>query len=130
MANWTDYVANAGSLTSIYGCEVPALHCVDFHGLETRRDGPSVLLRFDLADYPHSPPRKWVDAKFNRVQLRLLAIGVNEFKMAGLKSNCSLSIEILKENGSFRILGSDDEFLLEIAARHILIDGINAYRSE
>lgn len=114
---------------AIYGQDVPSLHGVDFHGLELRRDGPALLLRFDLPDYPKHPPQKWA-AEFNRVQLRLLALGVRDFKMVGLQRSCRLAVGVVKNDEQIRLLGNGPGMPFEVSADHLLVDGVSAYRAE
>lgn len=130
MANWLEFLVDAAPLKAIYGQDVPSLHGVDFHGLELHRDGPTVLFKFDLPEYPKRPPSKWVAAGCDRVQVRLLAVGVQEFKMAGLQRNCRLAVGLTKIDGRIRLLGEGSGMTFDLSADHLLVDGVSAYRSE
>lgn len=130
MTNWFECILDAAQLEAIYGNEIPSLHGVDFHGLDLHRDGPRALLRIDLSSYPKQPPKKWAAAGFNRVQLRLLAVGIHGFKMNGLQRNCKLAVGLIKENAMIRILGEGAGMSFELLAEHLTVDGISGYREE
>lgn len=130
MNNWLEFISDAAPLKAVYGQDIPSLHGVDFHGIDIHRDGPRVLLRFDLPEFPSHPPKKWVAAGFNRVQLRLLAIGVNDFQMVGLQPQCRLALGMTKENGFIRLLADGPGMKIDMSVEHLLVEGVSAYRNE
>ncbi|ATP48305.1 hypothetical protein CR512_02650 [Pseudomonas putida] len=127
MINWTEHLVDPTALKSLYGEDTPLLKGVNLHGIEIQRDGPKVLLRFDLREFPNHPPTKWKTAGFNRIQLRLLAVGVRQLQISGIQSNCMLDLNITKENGIIRLNADNGALKLEITAEHVMIDGVSAY---
>lgn len=127
MTNLFDYLVDAKQLKAIYGQEFPSLHDVDFHALDLHRDGPRALLKIDLPEFPKSPPQKWIDAGFNRVQLKLLGVGVHHFKMDGLQRNCKLTLSLFKEDDLIRLSGEGSGMSFDISTEHLLVDGLNPY---
>ena len=80
MAHWTDLLDDARPIHAIFGDAPPSIRGVGLHEVVVSRDGPSVSLRLDVAEFPASPPPKW--ARFNTVQLTLGASGVEAMTMS------------------------------------------------
>jgi hypothetical protein len=130
MEIWTENLVDATALKVIYGQDMPSLEGINLHGIDIQRDGPRVLLRFDLREFPKQPPKKWESSGFNRVQLRLLAVGVSELQINGLQSNCILDLNITEEKGTIRLSADSGAMKIDIAAEHLIIDGVSAYCDE
>lgn len=127
MQNWTDYLIDDAPIKSIYGSDIPSLTCVSFHEIVLNRDGPAVLLRFDLHEFPSKPPQKWVKSGFNRVQVKLLATGINRLTINGLKSCMSVNVLISKEEELIRVVGSGDDFEFDLTTEFLLVNSVSAY---
>ena len=84
--NWIDHLNNKLPIKSIYSL-APSLVNVRLHEVRLHQDGPRVSLRLDLNEFPDNPPRKWVAGKFNRAQLTLVLIGIDDFQMTGWNLN-------------------------------------------
>lgn len=128
MHNWVDLLQNALPINAIFGKELPALNNVSVHEIDVKRDGPTVLLRFDLDAFPDCPPVKWKIAGFNRVQVRLLAIGVNELQITGLQPNIYIDIHIVMDGSLIRVQGDNGKFRFDLLTEILVVDGISAYR--
>lgn len=128
MKNWIELISNTASVRPIYGEIIPTLERVDLHEIVLHRDGPMVLLRFDLAEFPERPPSKWAASEFNRVQMKLLAAGVKELDISGLQTHCLLDLVISEDDSLIRIRADNGAVRLNIAAEEMLINGISAYR--
>lgn len=129
MNNWLDFIEDATSVIAIYGDNLPTLEGVDLHEVSLHRDGPRVHLRFDLPVFPGQPPKKWSAANFNRVQLRLIAVGVQDLQISGLQSTCVLDLKITKETKMIRLHADNGQMKIDICAEHFIVDSISAYRS-
>ena len=75
--------------------------------------------------FPPQPPKKW--QAFNRVQLKLVAIDVCEVWISGLKSKCVIDLSIVEE-GVIRLAADNGEMKFNVAARHLMVDSVGAYR--
>jgi hypothetical protein len=127
---WTENLVEATALEAIYGRDTPSLEGINLHGIDIQRDGPRVTLRFDLREFPKQPPKKWEISRFNRVQLRLLAVGVSELQINGLQSSCILDLNITEEKGAIRLSADSDAMKIDIVTEHLIIDSVSAYRDE
>ena len=128
--SWIDLVLDATPVKAIFGQELPMLEDIDLHEIALHRDGPRVLLRFDLQDFPMHPPKKWVAEGFNRVQMRLLASGVRELHIAGWQANNRVDLRIEKDGSLVRIRADNGVVQLDLIADFLIVDRISAYREE
>lgn len=87
-----------------------------------------MLLRFDLAEFPPLPPEKWAAAGFNIVQIRLLALGVEELKIAGLQSDMHIDLGLKKDGALLRISVDSGAMKLDLGATSVVVENVSAYR--
>ena len=130
MTSWTDLVLDAAPLKAIFGPKPPSLESINVHEVVLHRDGPRVLLRFDLHDFPMHPPKKWSAAGFNRVQIRLLALGVQQLQIAGLQSDIQVDLCIDKDGPLIRLQADNNAVRLYLETDFLIVEGINAYKEE
>ena len=127
MNTWIDYLLDSKPISMIFGQCVPTLKSIVVHEINLHHDGPRILLRFDLAGFPERPPKKWVESGFNRVQLRLLMLGVRELKLIGLQSTIQVDLEIFKDDCLTRVKADNGIFQLDVGAEFVTTEGISAY---
>ncbi|MEW5659489.1 Imm50 family immunity protein [Streptomyces cinereoruber] len=97
--NWTSLLANPSGLRSVYGGDVPDLRGLSLHGVEFRREGPSLMLRFDLPSYPAEPPAKWAARGFDTVQVVMGLSGVRTAALDGFASDPVADISLYARDG-------------------------------
>jgi hypothetical protein len=73
VSDWTDLLVDPRTIRAIFGPTGPSLEGIELHAIELHRDGPTVTLRFDVAEFPADPPKKWLERECNRVWLKLQA---------------------------------------------------------
>jgi len=132
MNSWIDTLVDKKKVTSIFNGEEPSLYNVDIHDIVFHRDGPRISIRFNLRNYPSSPPKKWRLQKYNTVQMQLTAIDVKDVKLSGWsRTNYIVNLIVSKENGFVYIRASDGDFDLYIESSFLDISSVSAYiRSE
>lgn len=128
MTGWTDLLVDVAPVKAIFGLKPPRLEGISLHEIIIHRDGPRVLLRFDLADFPLCPPQKWAAAGVNRVQVRLLALGVQELKIAGLQSKIQIDLGLKKVGSLIRLSADNGTVQLDLGAEAVAVENISAYR--
>lgn len=126
--NWTEFVLDARPIEAIFGANPPSLASVDLHEINLHRDGPRVLLRFDLREFPAKPPSKWSNSGFNRVQMNLLAGGVHRIEIAGFSSSQMVDLSMAKDGPLIHLRGQSEEVSLVLVAESVSIERISAYR--
>jgi hypothetical protein len=124
--SWIQYVDNPKPITSIYQ-QLPVLQQVRILEAQLLQDGPEVLLRIDLNEFPASPPLKWIAGKFNRVQMKLSLIDVSDVQIAGWCTDNVGNIEISQYDGSLRVVFNSPACKLRCDAKFIHIASISAY---
>ncbi len=129
-ADWVSLLVNPEPIRAIFGPQVPSLTGVDVHDLLLGRDGPSLIVRFDLPDYPAAPPRKWVDAQANRVQLRLRAVDVRELSVNGIEWATVTVMTLRSEDGGVRLRLTGAGESLDALVGWVYVDSISAYCQE
>ncbi|WGZ96376.1 MAG: Imm50 family immunity protein [Candidatus Thiothrix putei] len=130
MTNWISFLSDDAMLRAIFGDELPTLQQVDIHEVVLHWDGSRVLLRFDLAEFPKSPPKKWKASGFNRVQLKLLAVGIHDFSIEGWCSQCRCSIRVFSAGKTIGLQTEEGKVKIMLTTDFLLLDGISAYHDQ
>lgn len=128
MTSWIDFVLDVAPIKAIFGSELPTLERVDLHEITLHRDGPRVLLRFDLKNFPSHPPKKWSSEGFNRVQIRLVALGIKTLQIDGWQSNITVDLSIIRDDLLVHISADNGAVRFQLGAESIIVEGISAYR--
>lgn len=82
----------------MFGDSEPALDRVDIHEVRLCRQGVTLFLRFDLAEYPSAPPKKWAALEANTVQVELALSSVEHLTIEGWGAERGARIEIGKNS--------------------------------
>lgn len=108
--------------------KAPSLHCARVFEVVLHQDGPRALIRFDLNEFPEQPPTKWMQSHANKVQVRLMCIGIRELEIRGWSANNIADIEILAAGSDgVRIVVDGAGFHFEAIFEHVAIDSVSAY---
>jgi hypothetical protein len=81
--SWIDTLNDNVFLRALFPQSDPSLNATRLHELRLHQDGPAILLRFDLEDYPEQPPAKWQSGNGNTVQVCLEGSGVRDVRIVG-----------------------------------------------
>jgi hypothetical protein len=125
--DWTNWVDNTAPVEALFGSALPGLDAIELHEIILHRDGPRVVLRFDLKDFPVLPPKKWSAAGFNRLQMRLLASGVQDLQIVGLLPQMKVDLSINKDGPLIYLCAENGAVRLELRADFVIVDSISAY---
>jgi len=129
--SWLDLVGNRTFLAKLFGDEAPSLETVEVHEIILHRDGPRLTIRFDLADFPESPPSKWADEGCNTLQVTLMIIGTGDLQLTGWAANVTAQLVIGTATDGRRQVGlSNGAVSLNVTADFVRIDKVSAYRNE
>lgn len=130
MTTWLDALDDDRGVRAIYGNKIPPLGPVKIHEVSMHNEGPRVMLRFDLTDYPENPPKKWVDQGFNVVQVQLMLVGILDFSLQGWSHDSTIDLSLKKEGKVVRVAGFAESIRMIIISEAALITSISAYRIE
>ncbi|WP_080671708.1 Imm50 family immunity protein [Salinispora cortesiana] len=128
MASWIDLLGKPDGIRAVYGEDLPTLSSVDLHELSLHRDGPLATLRFDLAEFPRRPPKKWADQGFNVVQVQLSLGGVQRLTVAGWEVNVTLDIEVERRGDVIYLRTLNGPVGVSIEARSLVLSRLSAHR--
>ena len=128
--DWAALLMDARPIAALFGRSSPPLTAVVLHEVTLHRDGPRVVLRFDLADFPADPPPKWTLAGFNQLQLRLVAAGVQSLELSGWSSDLTVNLDVTREGNLVRVRANGPAFKLVFDAGFLAVDSITPYRME
>lgn len=127
--SWTDFLIDKSKIISIYGNKIPSLQEVDLHEVILNRDGPRIVLRFDLPEFPDSPPKKWLALGFNRVQVQLMVLNIHELAIENFSTECKCNIIIYPEKDFFSLIINDNGMKINVVGEHLILNEISAYIS-
>lgn len=125
--DWIDLLLDAMSLKALFGTSLPSLNNVNLHEITLDRDGPRVLLRFDLDDFPKTPPKKWVDAGYTRVQLVIAAFVVHEVLISGWNTTNKVDMKVEKIGDLIAVSAKNDAVSFTIKAEFFNLRSVSGY---
>ena len=124
----SEAVSNPVLIKAVLGTD-PSLKQIDLFEIIFDRDGPTVCFRFDIQEFPSSPPEKWNKAGYNRAQLTLSCIGVREITQQGWGTHNVADLTI-EDGGSAKIVRVEGNTIkLRLVSDFLNVDKISAYRS-
>lgn len=127
MESWIEGVVDSKAIEAIFGDVVPCLAGVELLELVVDGRGPTLRLRFNLPDFPESPPKKWVQRQANTVQMTMSAFEVRGLSIQGAASEMIVSLELFREDEGMRVVVNGDHIGIDCLAGWVYVDKISAY---
>lgn len=130
---WIDHVLNPKTITSIYSTERPSLAQVQLHELSIICGGDlQCRLRFDLKDFLIDAPIKWVQRKYNTVQLSLSLIQTELIQCTIPNGSGIGDLNIVPDGARFQIIfpTQPQGIVFQATATWIHVDSISGYQKE
>lgn len=126
MLEWIAALSNPKPVLAVYGDTVPALDEVRIEELCLSVNGPTLRLRFDLAEFPINPPVKWRRDGLDVVQVEIAFGGVRAISIDEFSANSVCDLKIRKgELVSFS--GESDSVKFQGVADTATILRVSAY---
>lgn len=129
MSGWLDALVDPHPVAAIYGADVPSLAGASIHELRFHRDGPQIAIRFDLADYPAVPPRKWASQQANTVQLELTLIGIEAVQLTNWATTVTADLSLTTTGDLVRLRTTNSPVTLAIDAESAVVTSISGYHN-
>lgn len=126
-SNWIDLLCRPYGIRAIYGEDLPTLTSVDLIELSLNHDGPTAMLRFDLAEFPRRPPKKWADQGFNVVQVQLSLGGVQHLTVAGWTTDVTIGIDVERRGDVISLRTVNGPVAVAIDAQTLTLSRLSAY---
>lgn len=102
------------------------INIVDLFSIKIDREGPTVLIEFDLIGVlPDNPPPKW-GRDYNKCRCGLMCAGVKSMQISGVATNIEVNVNIQDNN---KIIMRGTGFNLELECLYIHFSGPSVYKS-
>ncbi|WP_454827604.1 Imm50 family immunity protein [Paraburkholderia xenovorans] len=103
---------------------------IDLFSIKIDREGPTVVIEFDLVgQLPDNPPPKWGNG-YNRCRCGLNCGGVKSVSMNGIAPNMLAEISIEKNGEINKLIISSEKASLVVECSHLQLMGPSVYISE
>lgn len=125
---WTELSCN--ELMKRVFSKPPEVGYIDLFDIEIKRDGPTIIISFDLVDIlPDRTPIKW-GKDFNRCRLGLYCLGVSDLVISGVSKSMKAEVffDIHESSSKIKIIG--DNFKISFKYLHINLTGPSVYLSK
>ena len=124
--SWTQLLLDAMPISAVLK-QTPSLEHVRLHEIVLQQDGPDVLLRLDLREYPANPPQKWVAGQFNTVQLTLRLGEVTDVRLSGWSRDNIVDVEIVRITSGILVKAKQSTLSFECMCKFLSVDKISGY---
>ncbi|RLV08677.1 hypothetical protein CTZ27_07840 [Streptomyces griseocarneus] len=126
---WTEFLVDPRGIEGVYSGRPPALESVCLHEVELDREGPALRLRFDLADFPADPPKKWAALGHDTVQIELSLGGLRDVALEGFDSNPVADI-FLRRGDLIEMEVASTATRIRASGESLFVSKISAYSDE
>ncbi|SDP84357.1 Immunity protein 50 [Actinopolyspora xinjiangensis] len=127
--SWLGTVGDTTELKKLYGGKAPSLEEVELVEVKLRQGKEGVSLRFDLAEFPDSPPESWARKKHNTVQLTVRFVGIVDLSLRGWGEYVVSDLHIGEENGVICCAIESHVTELKLRARSARLERISGYQN-
>jgi len=102
---------------------------IELSSLTLDNDIPTIILEFDIAEYPDAPPPEWVQSGFNICRIGLNCGTPKKIKIINIPTNNKLTVQITHQQDSVLVQAFNDTSLIELETKHLLLCGPSAYKN-
>jgi hypothetical protein len=116
------------TLLALFPSEELEIETVNLHDILVIRDGPSVIVRFDLIKNPTKFPKKWTDKAYKTVQITLRIFSEAEISIDGLSSDLTARLDLQRASANqikLSLVWSTGS--ATILGKFLIIDRVTAY---
>lgn len=107
----------------------PKIGNIDIFDIEIKRDGPTVIVSFDLIDIlPDNAPIKW-GRDFNRCRMGICCFGVSGLSITGLATNVIANIDFKIIDDITNVIITSDSLNMSLSCSDITVTGPSVYKS-
>ncbi len=122
---WTDLPCN--ELMKRIFSKPPEIGIIEIFDIEIKRDGPTIIVNFDLIDVlPDLVPAKW-GTQFNRCRVGIYCLGVSNFIFSGISTNMMAGISFNLSDNAKEVIISGEDFNMSFVCDHISLTGPSVY---
>ncbi|KHK63388.1 Imm50 family immunity protein [Pseudomonas frederiksbergensis] len=103
---------------------------IELFSLAIDNSAPTIILEFDIAEYPDVPPPKWKQSGYNTCRIGLNCSAPKNLKIVNIPTENKLTLQITQQRDGYAIQASNATSLIEFEAKHLLLCGPSAYKNE
>ncbi|WP_248807439.1 Imm50 family immunity protein [Pseudomonas sp. MWU13-2100] len=104
-----------------------AIGSIELFTINIDNSRPTIILEFDITEYPDTPPEKWKKSGFNTCRIGLNCGNISNLTIKNVPTNKKLNIKITQNGNSFTIHASNNDSLIEFTTKSPLLCGPSAY---
>lgn len=124
---WTELPCN--ELMKRIFLQPPKIDYIDLFDIEINRDGPSIIINFDLINVlPDNPPAKW-GTDFNRCRIGIYCIAVSDLIISGVSKNMRAKITFDLNGDNKKVAIKGDNLNISFKCSHVNVTGPSVYLS-
>lgn len=102
---------------------------ISLFSLTIDNDRPTIILEFDISEYPDAPPLKWKQHEFNTCRIGLNCSNIDDLLVKKIPTKEKLHLTISKHGKKSMIRAANRESVIEFTTEHPLLCGPSAYRN-
>lgn len=126
--SWIDLLDENHFLRALFPQADPSLAEIRLHEVQLQQDGPVILLRLDLREYPDKPPVKWAAAQHNTVQVRLMGVGIHALTIRDWSTDNVGRLDIEPHAHGRKVQFEASACHIEAVVQHLRVAGVTAYQ--
>ncbi|NDL01392.1 hypothetical protein GPY23_21415 [Photorhabdus bodei] len=105
----------------------PSINEIDIFSIDVKRDGPTVIMSFDLVNsLPDKTPDKW-GKDFNRCRAGIYCFGVSNLNMQGIETDMVTKIDIKMMDNNNIVSIKNNDIDIKFICSHISLTGPSVY---
>ncbi|MCT8350202.1 immunity 50 family protein [Photorhabdus temperata] len=125
---WTD-LPGSELMRRVYS-NPPFINEIDIFSIDVKRDGPTVIMSFDLVNsLPDKTPDKW-GKDFNRCRAGIYCFGVSDLNMQGIETDMVAKVDIKIMDNKNIVSIKNNDINIKIICSHISLTGPSVYISK
>ncbi|WP_238399269.1 immunity 50 family protein [Photorhabdus bodei] len=122
---WTD-LPGSELMKRVYS-NPPSINEIDIFSIDVKRDGPTVIMSFDLVNsLPDKTPDKW-GKDFNRCRAGIYCFGVSNLNMQGIETDMVTKIDIKMMDNNNIVSIKNNDIDIKFICSHISLTGPSVY---
>lgn len=129
-ADWVDNLTDRRAVDAVFTDGPPSIDRIDLHAFQVDRDGPVLIVRFDLDDFPANPPAKWRAGGYNVAQLTLRLAGLESFSAQGVAARLIGRLGVTREIGGVGLGFEGDPLSFSAQGKWLLVDALKGYADD
>lgn len=107
-----------------------AIDTIELFTLNINNSRPTIILEFDIEEFPDATPAKWKKANFNTCRIGLNCGDIRNLSIKNIPTTEKLNITITKNETDFTIHASNTSSLIEFTTKFPLLCGPSVYMND